>query len=90
MAFENWRGSVGIIKPTLRPGSMEDLIRLLPDGWVDTTDNRFRGLFLSKDRIYDRKTAAERQCKTGKQSFHKVQRMNSLIVKERVLALPDV
>src|SRR4051812_34487924 len=32
MAFENWRGSVGIIKPTLRPGSMEDLIRLLPDG----------------------------------------------------------
>jgi maleate cis-trans isomerase len=32
MAFENWRGSVGIIKPTLRPGSMEDLIRILPDG----------------------------------------------------------
>ena len=32
MAFENWRGSVGIIKPTLRPGSMEDLIRILPEG----------------------------------------------------------
>jgi maleate isomerase len=32
MAFENWRGSVGIIKPTLRPGSIEDLIKILPDG----------------------------------------------------------
>jgi maleate isomerase len=32
MAFENWRGTVGIIKPTLRPGSIEELIRLLPEG----------------------------------------------------------
>ena len=27
-----WRGTVGLIKPNFRPGSTEDLIRLLPDG----------------------------------------------------------
>lgn len=27
-----WRGVVGIIKPTMRPGGLEDMIRLLPDG----------------------------------------------------------
>jgi maleate isomerase len=27
-----WRGTVGLIKPTYRPGSTEDLIRLLPQG----------------------------------------------------------
>jgi maleate isomerase len=27
-----WRGTVGIIKPTLRPGGLEEFIRLLPDG----------------------------------------------------------
>lgn len=27
-----WRGTVGLIKPNYRPGSTEDLIRLLPDG----------------------------------------------------------
>ena len=32
MSFDSWRGTVGIIKPTLRPGSIEDLIRILPDG----------------------------------------------------------
>jgi maleate isomerase len=32
MAFSMWRGVVGLIKPTLRPGSTEDLIRMLPDG----------------------------------------------------------
>lgn len=32
MAFDSWRGVVGIIKPTLRPGSIEDLIRILPEG----------------------------------------------------------
>lgn len=32
MAFDSWRGSVGIIKPTLRPGSIEDLIRIMPEG----------------------------------------------------------
>ena len=28
----SWRGVVGVIKPTLRPGSLEEFIRLLPDG----------------------------------------------------------
>jgi maleate isomerase len=32
MAFTMWRGTVGLIKPTFRPGSTEDLIRLLPEG----------------------------------------------------------
>jgi maleate isomerase len=30
--FESWRGVVGDIKPTHRPGSLEDFIRLLPEG----------------------------------------------------------
>ena len=32
MAFSSWRGIVGIIKPTMRPGGLEDLIRILPEG----------------------------------------------------------
>ncbi len=32
MAFSSWRGVVGVIKPTHRPGSLEEFIRLLPDG----------------------------------------------------------
>ncbi|HWP56825.1 MAG TPA: hypothetical protein VNL14_02940 [Candidatus Acidoferrales bacterium] len=28
----SWRGVVGVIKPTLRPGSLEEFIRLLPEG----------------------------------------------------------
>ena len=32
MAFKMWRGSVGIIKPTRRIGSMEQFCKLLPDG----------------------------------------------------------
>ena len=32
MAFTSWRGVVGAIKPTMRPGSLEELIRILPDG----------------------------------------------------------
>ena len=32
MSFTSWRGVVGCIKPTMRPGSIEDLIRILPDG----------------------------------------------------------
>ena len=28
----SWRGVVGVIKPTLRPGSLEEFIRLLPAG----------------------------------------------------------
>jgi maleate isomerase len=30
--FPTWRGTVGTIAPTLRPGGLEDLIRLLPEG----------------------------------------------------------
>jgi maleate cis-trans isomerase len=32
MAYESWRGLVGVIKPTMRPGSLEELIRMLPEG----------------------------------------------------------
>lgn len=32
MAYTSWRGTVGVIKPTMRPGSLEEFIRLLPEG----------------------------------------------------------
>ncbi len=32
MSFGSWRGTVGVVKPTYRPGSLEEFIRLLPDG----------------------------------------------------------
>jgi maleate isomerase len=32
MAFSSWRGTVGLINPTLRPGMTEEVIRLLPEG----------------------------------------------------------
>jgi maleate isomerase len=32
MAFSSWRGIVGIINPTMRPGVTEEVIRLLPKG----------------------------------------------------------
>lgn len=32
MAYTSWRGTVGAIKPTMRPGGLEELIRILPDG----------------------------------------------------------
>lgn len=32
MAFSSWRGTVGIIRPTLRTGGFEELVRMLPDG----------------------------------------------------------
>ena len=32
MAFASWRGTVGVIKPTYRPGSLEEFMRLVPDG----------------------------------------------------------
>lgn len=32
MAFASWRGTVGCIKPTMRPGSLEELVRILPEG----------------------------------------------------------
>lgn len=32
MSYTSWRGIVGLIKPTMRPGSLEEFIRLLPEG----------------------------------------------------------
>ena len=32
MAFTAWRGIVGVVHPTLRPGALEEFIRLLPEG----------------------------------------------------------
>jgi maleate isomerase len=32
MTFSSWRGVVGMINPTMRPGVTEEVIRLLPDG----------------------------------------------------------
>lgn len=32
MVFTSWRGVVGLIKPTHRPGSLEEFIRLTPEG----------------------------------------------------------
>lgn len=32
MSYTSWRGVLGIIKPTMRPGSLEEFIRLLPEG----------------------------------------------------------
>jgi maleate cis-trans isomerase len=32
VGFGMWRGTVGIVKPTLRPGGLEEFIRLLPEG----------------------------------------------------------
>jgi maleate isomerase len=32
MAYTMWRGVVGLVKPTRRPGSLEELIRVLPPG----------------------------------------------------------
>jgi maleate isomerase len=30
--FTSWRGIIGVVHPTLRPGSNEELIRMLPEG----------------------------------------------------------
>lgn len=32
MSFTLWRGVVGMVKPTRRPGTLEELIRILPEG----------------------------------------------------------
>jgi maleate cis-trans isomerase len=32
MSFSSWRGLVGMINPTMRPGVTEEVIRLLPEG----------------------------------------------------------
>ncbi|HEY4136620.1 MAG TPA: hypothetical protein VGO34_15555 [Alphaproteobacteria bacterium] len=32
MAYTSWRGTVGVVKPTMRPGGLEEVIRMLPEG----------------------------------------------------------
>ena len=32
MSFTLWRGVTGLVKPTRRPGTLEELIRMLPEG----------------------------------------------------------
>ena len=32
MAFESWRGIVGTVQPTYRPGALDEFVRLLPEG----------------------------------------------------------
>ena len=32
MAFSAWRGVAGVIHPTLRPGALEEFVRLMPEG----------------------------------------------------------
>jgi len=32
MAFSSWRGTAGLVMPTMRPGAIEGLMRLLPEG----------------------------------------------------------
>ena len=32
MAFSSWCGTVVIMRPTLRTGGFEDLVRMLPEG----------------------------------------------------------
>ena len=32
MAYTSWRGTVGVVKPTMRPGSLEEFIRMMPEG----------------------------------------------------------
>lgn len=69
MAFSSWRGIVGIIKPTMRPGGLEDMIRLLPEGIgvIPLFNNITRGdrtEFKEVMKDYDEKVAvlAEQGC----------------------------
>jgi maleate isomerase len=52
VVFASWRGVVGVVKPTHRPGSLEEFIRLLPEGigvvpvylnFKRGTEDEFRG-----------------------------------------------
>jgi maleate cis-trans isomerase len=71
--FESWRGVVGDIKPTYRPGSLEDFIRLLPEGIgvipltvgiSSGTEKEFR------DVLEDYKQKAEQLAKLGADLVH--------------------
>ena len=69
MAFSSWRGIIGIIKPTMRPGGLEDMIRILPEGIgvIPLFNNITRGdraEFKEVMKDYDEKVAilAEQGC----------------------------
>ena len=69
MAFSSWRGIIGIIKPTMRPGGLEDMIRILPEGIgvIPLFNNISRGdraEFKEVMKDYDEKVAilAEQGC----------------------------
>jgi maleate isomerase len=61
VAFSSWRGTMGLIKPTHRPGSLEETIRLLPEGigvvpltvgFTKGSEGEFRdALTLIEDRV---------------------------------------
>jgi len=69
MAFSSWRGTVGMINPTMRPGVTEEVIRLLPEGigllplFLDIRRGT-RGEFESVIPAYERHVAllAEHEC----------------------------
>jgi maleate isomerase len=69
MAFTSWRGVVGCIKPTMRPGGLEELIRMLPEGigviplFLDITEGtteEFRRVFTFIEPLVAK--LAERGC----------------------------
>lgn len=49
MAYTSWRGTVGLIKPTKRPGVLEENMRLLPEG-IDVIPT-FLGFYGSHDQF---------------------------------------
>ena len=77
MAFKSWRGDVGVIKPTMRPGSLEEFIRLLPEGigvvplFLDIQRGTINE-FTESIKAYDEKIAtlrgelARAACRAGK------------------------
>jgi hypothetical protein len=49
MTLSSWRGTVGIVRPTLRTGALEDLIRMLPKQFLSQlVPHDFSGL-ISRD-----------------------------------------
>ena len=60
MVFASWRGVVGVVKPTHRPGSLEEFIRLLPEGigvvpvylnFQRGTEDEFRGALNAVEEV---------------------------------------
>ena len=60
MDFSAWRGTLGIVRPTFRPGGMEELIKMMPDGigviplFADIregTESEFRSVLLRYESL---------------------------------------